>query len=228
LQWFKSKGIPPDKDDNWYKNNLPGGVAQEAIVRKKRVGTRAGLEQTRQQELTYASAEQQKTRAAQDDILKDYAKNVDAYKSMTSKVESAIIAMESGDTQLSDTLMAQTLSQVQESDVRAFAMYSQFDKSFGNVLDRTVKGVRRFLEGKRTPAEREEIKKTLQYMRDNYSIPKTSGMRNLYRGQAVDKGLDPFETIPPESPEDIRDSTLISKDRKMELLKRYYPDMFSK
>ena len=228
ISWFKRKGIPMDESEEWYAQNLPNDIAQEAIVRKKRTTTRAGLEQTRQQELTYASTEEKRTREAQDDIFKTYAKNVDSYKSMTSKVESAIIAMESGDTGLADTLMAQTLSQVQESDVRAFAMYSQFDKSFGNVLERTVKGVRRFLEGKRTPGEREEIKKTLEYMRDNYSVPKTEGMRNLYRARAVERNLDPFETIPPDSAEDIRDSNLISKERKLELLRRYYPDMFTK
>lgn len=228
INWFKSNDIPMDKDDQWYADNLPNDKAQEALVRKKRLGTRAGLEQTRQQELTYKSTQTENRRDIESRLRGEYAKGIDAYKSMSSSVEAAITAMNSGDTALADTMMAQTLSQVQESDVRAFQMYAQFDKSFGNVLERTVKGMRRFLEGKRTPGEREEIQRTLEYMRDNYAEPRTTAVRDRYRADAVEEGLEPFKAIPPESPEDIRDSTLVDKEKKLELLRKYYPQQFRK
>lgn len=228
INWFKANDIPMDRKDQWYRDNLTGDKVQEALVRKKRLGTRAGLEQTRQQELTYKSTQTENRRDIESRLRGEYAKGIDAYKSMSSNIDAAITAMSSGDTALADTMMAQTLSQVQESDVRAFQMYSQFDKSFGNVLERTVKGMRRFLEGKRTPGEREEIQRTLEYMRDNYAEPKTTAVRDRYRADAIEEGLDPFKAIPPESPEDIRDSTLVDKKKKLELLRQYYPSQFGK
>ena len=228
INWFKSNDIPMDKPDQWYRDNLTGDKVQEALVRKKRLGTRAGLEQTRQQELTYKSTQTENRRDIESRLRGEYAKGIDAYKSMSSNIEAAITAMSSGDTALADTMMAQTLSQVQESDVRAFQMYSQFDKSFGNVLERTVKGMRRFLEGKRTPGERAEIQRTLEYMRDNYAEPKTTAVRDRYRADAIEEGLDPFKALPPESPEDIRDSTLVDKEEKLKLLRKYYPGQFRK
>ena len=161
LRWFKKTKIPLEAGDDWYRQNYAPDVAEEAILRKKRLGTRAGTEETLHQELGTKSRETENRRKIETNLRDEYAKGTELYKSMNQNIEGAVKAMESGNSQLADTLMAQTLSQVQEGDVRAFQMYAQFDKTYGNVFNRTIEAIDRYLTGSRSEDDKAEIKRTL-------------------------------------------------------------------
>ena len=156
----------------------------------------------------------------------EYKEGVSHFKSMDRTIDEAMTALDSGDTGLSDTMLNQVMSQVQDDNVRAYAMYQQFDKPFGNLANRVTESIERFFTGKRSDAEKAEIKSTLRYFKDAYSRPKRQSMRDYYRAMSQDNKLDPFKVVPPESPEDIRDSKIISTEEKKRLLHLYYPGMF--
>ena len=159
-------------------------------------------------------------------INNEYKEGVGHFKTMDKTIDEAIVALNSGNTGLSDTMLNQVMSQVQDDNVRAYAMYQQFDKPFGNLANRVTESIERFFTGKRSDAEKEEIKSTLQYFKQAYSRPKRQSMRDYYRAMAKDNGVDPFKVVPPESPEDVRDSKIISLEEKKRLLNLYYPGMF--
>ena len=162
------------------------------------------------------------------DLRKEWKQGSEHFDSMTSTIDEAITALDSGNTGLADTMLNQVMSQVQDDNVRAFAMYQQFDKPFGNLANRVKESIDRFLGGKRSDEEKEEIRSTLQYFKDAYADPKRGAIRDRYRALAVEQGADPFEVVPPSSLEDVRDSRLIDKKRKKELIKIHYPEAFTK
>lgn len=159
--------------------------------------------------------------------LRDEAsKGTQHVSTISTNINEAIAALNSGDSGLSDTLLNQVMSQVQDTDVRAFQMYSQFDRSFGNLAMRVADSISRFLTGARTEEQNELIKETLVNFRDQYAAPAETRMRNMYRNLAKDEGVDPFEVVPPKRKEEIRDMDISAKE-KMRLLELYFKDDFS-
>jgi len=194
----------------------------------KRHGVLAGTEVRKGKELTEERLER-KSNVEQISVLhKEYKKGSDHLQNVSNNVDAAIAAMATGDTELSDKLLAQVMSQVQDTDVRAFQMYGEFNKPFGNLWERFSGQVTRFLKGSRTEQERETIKTTLQHFKQNYAEKSLSEMRNMYRHQAVNTELDPFKVVPPTSIEDIRDYPNISRKEKIRLLGVYFPEAFKK
>lgn len=158
-------------------------------------------------------------------MRKEATEGVKHFQSQRVAVSDAIAALESGDNALADTLIAQVMSQVQDTNVRAFQMYSEFDRSYGNLAERVFNSVSRFMSGSRTPEERQVIKDTLLNFK-KYSDPAANQIRNKYRALAREEGLDPFRVMPPDSPEDIKNAPNVSTADKLKLLKTYYPGMF--
>jgi len=157
-------------------------------------------------------------------LRKDAAEGTEHFQKQRTAVNDAIAALESGNNALADTMVTQIMSQVADSKVRAFQMYSVFDRSYGNVANRTYKALSQFVTGERTAEDRQIIKDTLLRFK-KYSDPAAKLMRNKYRAIAQEDGLDPFRVVPPDSPEDIRDAN-IKRSEKVRLLKRYFPDKF--
>jgi hypothetical protein len=179
-----------------------------------RAGPKSALEERK------LARENKETREMQ----KDYTAGADHFKNMSQSLEGALAAMETGDTGLTDILLNQVMSQVQDTDVRAFQMYQVFDKEFGNLAERVQGMVSRFFAGTRTEREREEIKNVLTRFKNKYVDPGSKKMRDRYRELAIMDEKDPFEVVPPQSPEDIKDTTLLSKKEKVEMIKRFFPD----
>jgi len=160
-------------------------------------------------------------------LRKEAVEGVEHFQKQRVAVNDAIAALESGNNALADTMVTQIMSQVVDSKVRAFQMYSVFDRSYGNIANRTFKALSQFVIGERTAEDRQIIKDTLLQFKQ-YSDPAANKMRNKYRAIAKEDGLDPFRVVPPDSPEDVRDAIGVSRDEKLRVLKRYFPEMFKK
>lgn len=201
---------------------------QADALTKKRVDVVAGLDVKKGKQMTENRLERKTITEQTSDLKKQYSKGSEHLRKMSNNVDAALAAMKTGDTELSDKLLAQVMSQVQDTDVRAFQMYGEFNKPFGNLMERITGQVSRFFEGSRSKKERDTIAQTLTHFKENYSEKSLAEMRNMYRNQAKNLELDPFLVVPPDSPEDIRDYPNIGKEEKMRLLKLFYPEMFTK
>lgn len=198
---------------------------------QKRLGVLAGTDMRVIDEKRFADKERARTITLTKDSHDEYSKSIKHFGNMNVKINDALAAMDSGQNGLSETFLNQIMSQVQDTNVRAFQMYGEFDKSFGNVGERVVDGIHRFLSGTRDSNQRKLIRDTLEYYRDNYVKNSSVGVKNTYRKQAVAQGLNPFEVVPPTGTEldmavEIRDFPHISKKEKMRLLEIYAPDVF--
>lgn len=193
---------------------------------RKRVGVLSGAEQTEHQEIT-TGMRAAKEKARQTTALSNEAtKGIEHFSNMNTSINGALAAIKSGDTKLSDILLTQVLSQVQDSKVRAFQMYKEFDTSFGNVAERTIRGVLRFIGGARTEEEKAQIAETLNNFREAHVSPGLNKLKNMYRDMARGRKLDPFDVVPPRSPEEIRDYPGMLKKDKVKYLKLYFPEKF--
>lgn len=186
------------------KDSLKGEITRGSLAERQR---KAGYEETK-------------------GMRKEYTQGVEHFANMNRSIDEALVAMESGDTGYSDVLLAQVGSQVQDTNVRAFQMYAEFDKSYGNVVERIGRSVSRFLGGSRTDDEKQVIREALTYFKENYSDVGMKGIKNRYRVLAMETGKDPFVVVPPTSPEDIRDFPHADKDEKFKLIKLYFPGVF--
>jgi len=193
---------------------------------KKRVGVLSGLEMRKGEETREDRYGKQNIQKATDTLRDDYSEGSEHLKKISNNIDAALAVMDTGDTELTDKLLAQVMSQVQDTDVRAFQMYAEFNKPFGNLMERITGQVSRFFQGSRTGKEREVIAQTLKHFKENYAETSLNEVRNMYRNQAVNLDLDPFKVVPPSSPEDIRDYPNIGRKEKKRLLELYYPDMF--
>lgn len=134
-----------------------------------------------------------------------------------STIDEALQSMDAGNNSLSDKLLTSILTQLNDTDVRAMAMYKEFDSSFGNLFDRALDYVSRTVSGTRTKEQNAIIRDVLEKMKE-YSEPAMIKMRQNNRALAKKSGLDPFKVVPPVDKFDIRDSEIISKEEKMRLL----------
>ncbi len=157
-------------------------------------------------------------------LRKEYSEGSEHFRGMSETIDSAFAAMDSGNTALSETLLNQVMSQVQDTNVRAFQMYGEFDKEFGNVAQRIQGMLSRFFAGTRTQRETEEIRNVLTRFKENYVNPANKKLRDRYRVIAIDQGKDPFTVVPPGSPEDVIESRLLNNKEKAKLIKRVFPD----
>jgi len=205
-----------------------GQITQEEAddMTEKRVGVMSGVDITKAKETTENRLAGQNVQKATDNLRDDYSEGSEHLKKISNNIDAALAVMDTGDTELTDKLLAQVMSQVQDTDVRAFQMYAEFNKPFGNLMERITGQVSRFFQGSRTEKERQVIAQTLKHFKENYAETSLSEVRNMYRNQAVNQGLDPFKVVPPTSPEDIRDYPNISRKEKKRLLELNYPDMF--
>ncbi len=195
-------------------------------LEEKRVGVLAGSEMREgpRQSLSHRRKKQNEEFTLK--LRKEAKSGTEHFSSMQTNISKALALMDSGDNQLSDSLLATVTSQITDPDIRAMAMFTQFDKSYGNVAERTLGGIKRFVSGARTDSDKAIIKETLENFRDAHVKPGVNKLKTEYRNLAIEQGYDPFEVVPPKSPEDIRDHQGISRDEKIRLLKRYYPEKF--
>ena len=161
-------------------------------------------------------------------LRKEAGEGTKHFSTMETNISDAIAAINSGDNALSDTLLAQVLSQVNDTDIRALQMFQQFDKSYGNVAERTMNSINRFISGDRSESETSMIKETLENFRDSHVRPGINKLKTQYRSMAKEEGYDPFKVVPPTSPEDIRDYQGAGREEKLRLLKLYFPNYFKR
>jgi len=158
------------------------------------------------------------------DLRNEYTKGSEHFNTIGRNIDGAFAAMDSGDTKLSEVLLNQVMSQVQDTDVRAFQMYGEFDKEFGNLAQRIQGKISRFISGTRTQTETDEIRSVLSNFNESYVKPAQAKLRNRYRELAIRQKKEPFEVVPPKNPDDIKTSTLLGKKEKIKMIKSYFPD----
>lgn len=192
--------------------------------------TRSGQELTKKgqqiskEKMAVAAANKKRdeTRFMYDDAFK----GGEHLRKMSRSIDESVAALDSGDTSVSDILLNQVMSQVQDTDVRAFQMYKVFDSQFGDVATRVLSSISQFLTGARTDEQKRTIRDTLVRFRDIYTNPAQSKMRNFYRARARESDLDPWKVMPPKSKEDIRDAPNTTREQKLKLLEQYFPGEF--
>ena len=200
--------------------------AEANEMRRKRVGTRSGLETSAGQDKTHERFQTKEYRVETEGLRDEWREDREHFSKMDQSISGAMAALEAGDNQLADQLLAQVMTQVNDTDVRAYQLITNMDQSYGNVAERTYRAVARFISGARTPEEKAEILKTLATFRESHVNPGTQRMDRRYRLMAAGRKLDPFDVVPPRSAEDIRDAPGLTKDQKIRALKKWYPDQF--
>lgn len=218
MSGLKARPSTATKDINGYIH-----TQDPKTMEWENTGKLSGAQKRHDESLGYKASDK-----ANDNTIKyrkEAAKDIGYYSNIGMNIDQTISALESGDIKLADQLAAQTMSQVNDTNVRAFQMYNEFDSSYGNVAERTYRSLAKFLSGSRTDAEIAEIKNTLLEFKKNYAEPGKERLKRFHRATAKKDGLDPFRVVPPESPEEIRDSDM-AMEKKIEYLKVYFPDKF--
>jgi len=197
---------------------------------KKRVGVLAGTDVREGQKQSLQerrfSRKQKFTKSLRDEANE----GIEHFAAMDTNISDALAQISSGNHGLSDTFLAQVLSQVKNTDIKALAMFQQFDKSYGNVAERTINSVGRFITGSRSEGEKATIQEVLENFRDAHVRPGVNKMKTQYRNLATEEGVDPFKVVPPKPgcqyAKEIRDYPGIDRDEKARLLKVYYSKCF--
>lgn len=204
--------------------NITASEAKD--LKKKRVGVLAGSEMRRGPERSL-EFRQSKQRQVFTKRLRDEAtEGTEHFSTMETNISDALGVIASGDNQLVDSLLATITSQITDPDIRAMALFTQFDKSYGNVAERTLSTISRFIGGGRSESDIATIQETLENFRDAHVKPGINKLKTQYRNLATEEGADPFRVVPPKTPEEIRDYSGITRDEKLRLLKVYFPEMF--
>jgi hypothetical protein len=213
-----------------FERHISGLLARNLITQEKadelieqRAEGFAG-EMTKSQQSRLSETQQDRYNREKTALRKEYNTGAEHFKNMGNTFDSAIAAMDSGDSKLSEIMLNQSLSQLQDSDVRAFQMYGEFDKGFGNLAQRISTMASKFLTGTRTETEKEEIKSVITKFNETYVKPAQAKLRNRYRRLAIDQGKDPFEVVPPKNVKDILGTTLLNNKEKAKLIKNFFPD----
>jgi len=154
-------------------------------------------------------------------LIEEHTKGSEHFRNMGNSIDQAVAAMASGDTKLSEILLNTTMLNVQDTSVRAYAMYGEFDKEFGNLAQRIQGKVSRFLSGTRTQDETDEIRSVLNNFNESYVKPAETKLRDRSRTLAISQGKDPFDVVPPKNADDVKSSKLLSKEQKIEMIKKY-------
>ena len=201
---------------------------QRTAAQQKRIevlsglGMRAGTEESLKLRQDIADKETTLKRR------KEVGEGVKHFSEMSRNIDQAITAIGSSDTVLAQKYAAQAMSQMIDTNVRAYAMYKEFDQPFGNVVKRTVETIGQFLIGKKSEEHMQEVAKTLEYFRDKYALPGKKKVIQRYRGLARADGLDPLKVAPPESPMDIATEQTYSDDKKRRVIRQFYPSITAK
>ena len=183
-------------------------------------GTQARHEDTR-------NAQKQEYNLKQTNLVRGEYEDASQHASNIERtVDDALAAIDSGNSGVADNMLSQVMSQVVDTDVRAFQMYKTFDQSYGDVLTRMYSAVSRYISGNRSESDTAAIKEVLINYKTDHAIPTKRKIKNRYRAFATEGGLDPFSVVMPESPEDIRDAPGITKEQKLKALKTYFPGDF--
>lgn len=192
-------------------------------LEEHRLGVLAGTEMRAGTEANYNQRVKQFQHQQERQWRDEVNKGVAHLKKMDRTITEALVAFDSADMKNAETLAAQAMSQLYESDVRAYAMYQQFDQAFGNVVDRSIENIRRWFTGNRSDTEKQELKEQLVYIRDNYIQPGKTGIVDAFRIQAGLDGMRPYQVAPPESPGDIVNKDYVGLAEKGQLVKDYFP-----
>jgi hypothetical protein len=163
-------------------------------------------------------------RADTDKLTKSADDKIAPFTEISNNIDKAIAAMDSGDTSISDRMVTQVIAQITNPNVRAFQMYKEFNTSFGNAIQRVTNSVQTWATGKRTPEEKTAIRDTLLKFKQDYSDPGIKYMSKKFRASAVEKGLRPWEVVPPRNLQEIFNATDIDDERKVDLWQKYFPD----
>lgn len=193
-------------------------------LREKRTRVLAGTDMRRGAEARLIDKQSDRYNKETKALREEYTKGAEHFGDMSISIDSAFAAMDSGDTGLSERLLNQVMSQVQDTNVRAYQMYNVFDQEFGHLGQRIVGQVNRFLLGNRTQRETNEIKNVLSHFKEKYVDPAKGKIRDRYRQFAIQQGKEPFIVVPPDNPEDIINSQLVDSKEKVKLIKEFFPN----
>lgn len=188
-------------------------------------GKKSGAQVRHEETISDKKAGRSDTRT--DKLQKEASDDIGYYSSIGENIDKAIAAMESGNIGIVDQLATQAVTQANDTNVRAVQMYKEFDKNYGNVVERTYRSVAQWVQGKRTDAEMAAMKRDLLEFKRLYAEPAKERFKNRYKAIAKTKGLSPFDVVVPDSKEEIRDSDMSTED-KLKYLKIYFPKEFSK
>ena len=162
------------------------------------------------------------------DITSRYTTEVKNYSGMSQQIDKAVAAIDIADFKIATPILQQILSNLEQTSVRAQAELQKFSPGSIGALHQRISGaIGKFLMGEYTDTQLKLIKDGLSTLKTDFLDPAISEKKTIYRRQAVGLELDPGRAIPYESPEEVRDDSLLNKEQKMEILKKYFPEMFS-
>jgi len=153
-----------------------------------------------------------------ENFRKTYKKDNEYFSGASRAIDRVIALMESGDTQMSNTLMTQALMGIEDTNVRAVAMYDKFDRSYGDIATRIGRSVTQFISGERTEDEKAQMTESLREFQRDYLNPASKYVVNSSRMVAVRDGLDPFRAVPPKTPQEVKDSPYGTRQQKIDAL----------
>jgi len=199
-----------------------GIITREKFLENKAsfAGTKSGTETTKAQDATDARAQKKIMLKARANTKED----AEHFNHITRSLDTTIVALESGDTELNEQMAIQAMSQAVDSKVRAVKMYDIFDKSYGNIAGRTFESLQRFFAGSRSPEQKAVIIDTLKTFRNKYAKPGAQRIVNQARVQAIRDGQDPYDVAPPRDLADLRNEIKqgrLTKAEAMKLAKEY-------
>ena len=202
-------------------HSIPEELRTQA--QQKRLDVLSGLGMRLGQELSLDQRKHQFRVNSEANWRDELNEGIKHFKDMDKTITEAVLAIKASDMKLSETLLAQAMSQLYESDVRAYQMYQQFDEAYGNVLERYYENIRRWATGVRSDEEKAEIEQAMLYIRDQYVKPGKQRVQDLYRTQAKMDDLRPYQVAPPESPGDIVNKEFADRTEQADLIQVYFP-----
>ena len=208
--------------NNLRQNNLITEDYANKLIKQRAEGFAGFMKEGEVERLT--EKQQDRYNRETKDLRKEYTQGSEHFRSMGITIDTALAAMDSGNTMLSETMLNQVMSQVQNTNVRAFQMYGEFNKEFGNLAERVQGKLSQFFRGHRTQRETEEIRNVLGNFNDNYVQPAETKLRDRYRQIAINQRKKPFDVVPPKNPEDIRGSEFLDNKEKTKMIKEYFPE----
>jgi len=214
-----------------YKQRLASGEKLSPIDQykyeqaQKRVETRAGTAETLHDLESRGYREQVRKVERTDALRTEFGKTNQHFNQMQNNIQASLAVLQdpSSSPGLQDKMLAKLMSQVEDTDVRAMQVISDMDVSYGNFVERTYRGISRYLSGSRSPAERAEIIDTLTRFEKNHIEPNTTKLISRYRELATKDKLDPLQVVPWRSVTDIKSAppTVISRANKINAIKSF-------
>jgi len=213
------------------EQELTGELTPKQVkeAKKKRVGVLSGLEMRKGTEESLSFRKRKQSDEFTLKLRKEANKGTEHFSNMETNISDALAIMDSGDNQLVDSTLAALTSQITDPDIRAMALFTKFDPSYGNVVERTISGINRFITGTRTDSDKAIIKETLENFRDAHVKPGINKLKTQYRNMAAEEGYDPFAVVPVKydtCDTEIRDYPGLTRDEKLSLMQKYCSHKF--